>query len=245
MIEWLIGALAEGVHPAPLLGLVIGLVLTLSPVSLPAVPAVMATVSPGGLDADGVRHRLPLRRSAPSVFAFVVGMDGMLAGVSYSLVAVAEALIRASVILHLLAAAILAAVGVRLLLRRTSLCRRAEAVPADPSSAFLFGIAFSVGGCPACGPVIVGLASAAALVVAPGTAALVLLAFLVGRTVMFLTIATAGAYLLRAGTTDVRWRRLDLLVGALFVAAAMFYIWRVVNGDVTSVLPGEPGGILP
>lgn len=92
MVEWLIGALAEDVGPAPLLGLVIGLVLTLSPVSLPAVPAVMATVSPGALDADGIRHRLPLRRSAPAVFAFVVGMDGMLAGVSYSLVAVAGAL---------------------------------------------------------------------------------------------------------------------------------------------------------
>lgn len=81
--------------------------------------------------------------------------------------------------------------------------------------------------------------------VSPGTAALVLLAFLVGRTVMPLAIATAGAHLLREGTTDVRWRRLDLLVGALLMAAAMFYIWRVLNGDVTSILPGEPGGTLP
>lgn len=243
--DWLIGQVAEGVWPAPLLGLGVGILLTLSPVSLPAVPAVVATISPGELDEDGVRHRLPLRDTAPAVFAFVVGMDGIIAAVSYSLFAVAEALIRASVALHLLAAAILAIVGLRLLLRRTSLCRRAEGIPLNPSSAFFFGMGFSIAGCPACGPIVVGLASAAALVVTPGTAALVLLAFVIGRTAVLLAVATAGARLLPSGTEDVRWVRLDVVVGVMLVASALFYVWRVVNGDVTTALPGEPGGILP
>lgn len=245
MVDWLIGQVAEGVWPAPLLGLAIGVLLTLSPVSLPAIPAVVATVSPGELDADGVRHHLRLRESAPAVFAFVVGMDGMIAVVSYSLVTVAVALARASVALHLLAAALLAVVGLRLLFGQTSLCRRAEGIPLHPSSAFLFGIGFSIAGCPACGPIVVGLASAAALVVTPGAAALVLVAFLIGRTAVLLAVATAGARLLPSGTDQVRWARLDVLVGLLLLASALFYVWRVVNGDVTTALPGEPGGVLP
>lgn len=41
------------------------------------------------------------------------------------------------------------------------------------------------------------------------------------------------------------WRRLDLVVGVLFVAAA-YYVFRIVSGDVTTNLPGEPGsGLLP
>ena len=245
MVDWLIGQVSQGVWPAPLLGLAIGVLLTVSPVSLPTIPAVMATVSPGEIDAGGVRHRLALRESAPAVFAFVVGMDGMIAVVSYSLVTVAEALLRASVALHLLAAALLTVVGVRLLLRQTSLCRRAEGIPLHPAGAFLFGMGFSVAGCPGCGPVVVGLASAAALVVTPGVAALVLLAFLLGRAAVLLAVATAGARLLPSGTQDVRWARLDVVVGVMLVAAALLYVWRVVNGDVTSALPGEPGGMLP
>lgn len=67
MVDWLIGQVAEGVWPAPLLGLAVGVLLTLSPVSLPAVPAVVATVSsPGEFDVNGVRHRLRLRDPAIS-----------------------------------------------------------------------------------------------------------------------------------------------------------------------------------
>ena len=245
MVDSLIGQIAEGVWPAPVLGLVIGIVLTLSPVSFATIPAVMATVSPGQLDDEGVRRRPSLRESAPAILAFVIGMDGMIAAASYSLVAVAVALARASVALHLLAAAVLGVVGVRLLIRRTSLCHRAEAIPLHPSSAFFFGMGFSVAGCPACGPLVVGMASAAALVVAPATAALVLVAFLLGRTATLLTVATAGARLLPADVEDVGWVRLDIIVGVLFVLSALYYVWRVVNGDVTSALPGEAGGVLP
>lgn len=40
--------------------------------------------------------------------------------------------------------------------------------------------------------------------------------------------------------------RLDLVVGALFVLAAAYYLYRVLNGDVSTKLPGEPGsGLLP
>jgi cytochrome c biogenesis protein CcdA len=245
IIDTLIGQVADGTWAAPLLGLAIGVLLTLSPVSLPAVPAVVATVSPGRLDAHGLRHRLPLTRTAPAVFAFVVGMDGMLAAVTYAVAELAVLFIRASVALHLFAAVLLGGIGVRLLLRHTSLCRRAQAIPLRPSGAFLYGLAFSVGGCPACGPIVVGLASAAALVAAPTTAMLVLVAFLLGRTAVLLAVAGAGGRLLPSGTREVDWARLDDLVGVLLLFAAGFYVWRVLNGDVTTVVPGEAGGLLP
>lgn len=66
MVDWLIVQVAEGVWPAPLFGLAVGVPLTLSPVSLSAVPAVVATVSPAEVDVNGVRHRLRLRDPAIS-----------------------------------------------------------------------------------------------------------------------------------------------------------------------------------
>ncbi len=245
MVEALIARLADGAGYAPLLGLAVGVVLTLSPVSFPTIPAVMATLSPGQLDDDGRRERTPLHRAALAVLAFVIGMDGVLAAAGYSIAAVAVLLIRASVALHLLAATVLGAVGVRLLARRTSLCRQAQGIPLGASEAFLYGLGFSVAGCPACGPVVVGLASATALVATPATALLVLVAFVAGRTVVLLGAASIGARLLPTGTSRIRWARLDLLVGVLLVLAAAFYVWRVVSGEVTTVAPGEPGGLLP
>lgn len=42
-----------------------------------------------------------------------------------------------------------------------------------------------------------------------------------------------------------RGRRLDAVVGGLFLAAGVYYLIVVATGQVTTVLPGEPGGVLP
>lgn len=109
----------------------------------------------------------------------------------------------------------------------------------------MFGIVFSFTGRPGCGPIVVGLSSVAALVVGPAMTLAVITAFLVGRTLTLAAVAGLGSRLLPTGTSELRWARLDLLAGALFVVAGGFYLWRVLSGDVTTVLPGEPGGTLP
>jgi cytochrome c biogenesis protein CcdA len=133
--------------------------------------------------------------------------------------------------LHLVAATVLAVLGLRLLARRTSLCHRAAGLPANPIKAFAAGVAFSVGGCPACGTVAVGVGAAAALAGGPLAA--------------LLAIAAVGGRVLPTGR-DVPWHRLDTVVGGLFLIAAAYYVVRVLSGDVTTVVPGEPGsGVLP
>lgn len=144
MIDTLLVQLGDGAMAAPLLGLAIGFLLGLSPLDLPMVPAVLATASPGRIDEQGVRRRLPLLRVAPSIIAFTAGMNGVLGLVGYLFVTVTIALTRASVVLHLLAATVMGVLGLRLLLRRTSLCKRAQAIPPRPLAAFGYGIAFSV-----------------------------------------------------------------------------------------------------
>lgn len=245
MIPTLVARMADGQLFAPLVGLGVGVLLSLSPVSLPGVAAAVATYSPGRLDLDGQRIRVPLSDSFPTVFAFVLGMDGILAVAGYLFVEVTVALTRASVALHVLAAALLGAVGLRLLLRCSSLCSRATAIPPRPAEAFVFGLVFAFTGCPGCGPIVIGLGSAAALVAGPVTTLAVIAAFVVGRTLALLAAAGLGARLLPTGFSELRWARLDLLAGALFVLAAGFYLYRVLNGDVTTALPGEPGGTLP
>jgi uncharacterized BrkB/YihY/UPF0761 family membrane protein len=80
----------------------------------------------------------------------------------------------------------------------------------------------------------------------PFYALLVLAAFVIGRAAVLLATAAVGARLLPTGTSMVPWRRLDLVVGALFLAAALYYLYRVLHGDVSTRLPGEPGsGLLP
>lgn len=34
---------------------------------------------------------------------------------------------------------------------------------------------------------------------------------------------------------------LDTVVGGLFLLAAAYYAWRLLSGDVSTILPGEPG----
>lgn len=245
MVESLIARIPEAAVLAPLLGLLAGALLSLSPVSLPSVPVVMSALAPGTISDSGERHRRPLLAAFPSVLAFVMGMDGILGIVGVAIVEVAEFLTRAAVVLHLLSAALLGTLGLRLLLRRTSLCNRARALPPGPSEAFMFGMIFAVTGCPACGPIAIGVGAAAALVGGPGLAFGVVGAFVAGRAVVLLLTAAAGARLLPTGTADVPWRRLDVLVGALFLVAAAYYLYRVASGEVVTQLPGEPGGPLP
>lgn len=245
MVEDLIARIPDAAVLAPLLGFVAGALLSLSPVSLPSVPVVVSTLSPGTLSATGERHRRPLLPALPVVLAFVAGMDGVLGILGMAIVEVAEALTRAAVVLHLVSAGLLAVLGLRLLLRRTSLCNRARALPPAPSEAFAFGMVFAVTGCPACGPIAIGVGAAAALVGGPALAFGVVGAFVVGRAVVLLLTAAAGARLLPSGTDDVPWRRLDTVVGALFLLAAAYYAYRVASGAVITQLPGEPGGPLP
>ncbi|MDQ3384493.1 MAG: hypothetical protein M3503_00535 [Actinomycetota bacterium] len=70
-------------------------------------------------------------------------------------------------------------------------------------------------------------------------------AFVLGRAIVLLGTAALGARLLPTGTDVVPWRRLDVVVGALSLVAASYYVWRVVSGAVVTQLPGEPGGGLP
>ena len=250
MIEDLIVRIPDAAIFAPALAFVVGALLSVSPVALPSLPVVMSVVAPTArpsADAEGDDGpRQPLVRAAPAVFAFVAGMDGVLGLAAMAVVELAEFLTRAAVVLHLLSAAILGIAALRLLLRRTSLCRRARSLPPSPSEAFVFGMAFAVTGCPGCGPIAIGVGAAAAAVAGPGIALGVVAAFLAGRTVMLLGAAAAAARLAPASTVDpARWRRLDVGVGALFLAGGGYYLFRVLSGAVTTALPGEPGGPLP
>lgn len=226
-------------------GFLVGVALSLSPVALPSVPVVVSTLAPGRLDEDGSRRLRSALDAFPSVFAFIVGMDGLIAVAGFLFVEVTVALIRASLVLHLVAATVLALVGLRLLTRQASLCHQVRPLPPHPAKAFVFGIAFSVGGCPACGPIAVGVGSAAALSGSPAMALLVIAAFLVGRASVLLAAASFAGRLLPTGE-GVPWRRFDVLVGLLFLAAAGYYLYRIATGQASTSLPGEPGsGLLP
>jgi cytochrome c biogenesis protein CcdA len=246
VIDSLIARLAEGTVLAPLVAFGVGVLLSLSPLALPSLSVVVSAVAPRSVDAAGRRRRLHLVQATPAVVAFVLGMDGALGLAGYFVVELTEALTRTSVLLHLVAAAVLAVLGARLVLRRTSLCHRAGTLPPTPGKAFLFGTVFAVGGCPACGPIVISLGAATALVAGPVYALVVLAAFVAGRAVSLLATAGLGARLLSAGRERISWHRLDLAVGVAFLVASAFYVYRVVNGDVSTKLPGEPGsGLLP
>lgn len=245
MVQNLIARIPEAAVMAPLLGLLAGALLSLSPISLPSVPVVVSALSPGTLSETGERTRRPLLPAFPAVMAFVAGMDGVLGVVGLAIIEVATFLTRAAIALHLVSASLLAVLGLRLLFRRTSLCRRTATLPPQPTEAFLFGIVFAVTGCPACGPIAIGVGAAAALVGGPLLGLGVLGAFLLGRALVLLLTAAVGSRLLPSGTDAVPWRRLDVIVGALFLLAAAYYLYRVGSGAVVTKLPGEPGGPLP
>lgn len=244
MIDVLLERMDGSTSAAPLLAFLVGVVLSLSPIALPSVPAVMTVVSPGVVGTDGIRRRFPVRQAVPVVGAFVIGMDGVIGAIGLALVELTEVLTRAAIVLHVVAAIVLALAGSRLLLRRSTLCKPAGSIPLRPNEAFMFGILFSVGGCPACGPIALSIGAASAIVGGPVLAFGVLASFIAGRTIVLLVAAYAGDRLLPPTGAPV-WRRLDRVVGALFLAASVYYVYRVAAGRVTTRLPGEPGGGLP
>jgi len=235
--------IAESGTVGVLFGFLVGVVLTLSPVSFPSLPVVMSALAPGKPDDEGGRRRRPPFEAFPTVLAFVAGMDGVIAVAGFLFVEVTVGLARASIVLHLVAAAVLGVLGARLLLRRTSVCHQVRPLPPRPLKAFFFGIAFAVGGCPACGPIAVGVGAAAALTGGPLLALATISAFVLGRALVLIGVATIGSRLLPTGKS-VPWRRLDVVIGVLFLAAAGYYLFRVLTGEVTTSLPGEPGSPL-
>lgn len=242
----LIEMLGNGSMAGPLLAFAIGIVLGLSPVALPTIPAVVGVLAPGRLDEEGIRRPLRWIRVFPSVFAFVFGMNGVLGMVGYVFVSLTVALVRSSIVLYALSAVVLGVIGIRLLTRRTSLCKRAETIPPRPLPALLYGVAFSVGGCPGCGPVALGVGSAAALVAGPLYGLLIILLFVAGHAAVLMAAAVVGSRLLPDGTSRIPWPRLDFVVGLLFILASAYYVFQLASGSVTTKLPGEPGsGVLP
>lgn len=112
--------------------------------------------------------------------------------------------------------------------------------------ALLYGVAFSVGGCPGCGPIALGVGSAAALVGGPAYGLLVILMFVAGHAAVLMAAAVVGSRLLPQGTSRIPWPRLDLVVRLLFMLASAYYIFQLATGNVTTKLPGELGiGLLP
>lgn len=230
--------IAAGGTAAPVFGLLAGAILSLSPVALPSVPAVSAVMGPvlGERSSRSGRSH----RAALPVAAFVVGMDAPLAILGYLFVGITVAVTRASVVVSGLTALLLAAVGMYVLLNRGQACRPIAAVPPEPWRAFAFGVVFSVTGCPGCAPIVIALGSAAALVGGPATAAVVLTAFLIGRTAVLLAVAAvAGAVLNAKGA-----RFFDVVIGLGLLVAASYYTYILVTGQVTGLLPGEPGSDL-
>lgn len=243
MVEALIARLGEGSVLGPVLGFAVGALLGLSPVALPTIPAVLATVSRGYVHERGYRLRTPVMEAFPSILAFTAGMNGVLGVAGYLFVTVTVALARASVVLHVVAAAAMVVLGLRLVLRRTSVCGRPGALPPQPGRAFLYGIAFSIGGCPGCGPVALGVGSAAAALGGPLYGLVIIAAFVLGHAAVLTGAAAVGSRLL-PDAQAVSWLRLDLLVGVLLLVGAAYYLFRVAIGDVTTVLPGEAGSTL-
>lgn len=244
MLESLIAQLADGSVVGPLLGFGVGALLGLSPAALPTIPAVLATVSRGYVNDSGYRLRTPVSEAFPSILAFTAGMNGVIGLAGYAFVTVTVALARAAVVLHLVAAVAMVVLAVRLLSRRASVCGRPGTIPPQPVRAFLYGIGFSIGGCPGCGPVALAVGSAAALVGGPVYGLLLITTFVLGHATVLLAATAVGSRLLPDG--HVSWLRLDLVVGLLLLAGAAYYVYAIATGTVTTVLPGEPGStVLP
>lgn len=241
MLEQLLDTIADATLLAPALAVLAGALLTVSPTAWPTIPVVVSAVSPRVVGPGGPSG-LQLLRSVPSVLAFVAGMDGVLALFGAAIVEVSDFLTRAGLVLHLTAALLLGGLGLRLLLRRTSLCRRVGAIPPAPTEAFSFGLVFGVVGCPGCAPIAVGVGAAAGLAAGPAIALAVVAAFIAGRTAALVAIAAVGARLFPTSTEASHWRRIDLVIGWMFLVAAAYYLYRVVSGAVITSLPGEPGG---
>ena len=229
---------------APLLGALAGIALTLTPIAWPSLPAVVALVAPARAAA---REGRPAAVSGPRGFAvvlgFVIGMDGVVATLSAAFVSVLVVLTRAAAVLNVVAVVLLTYVAVRLL--RASgpvLCRRLDALPPDPLRAVSAGVAFSVSGCPGCAPVAAAVGAAAAAAGA-WVSLLVVIAFVVGRAATLYAAAAAGGRWLVPDDPRAA-RRVDVALAVVLLVSAGYYAWRLVDGQVVTTLPGEPG-LLP
>jgi cytochrome c biogenesis protein CcdA len=251
-IEWLLQNVSFETALAPVLAFAAGLLLTLSPISWPSIPAVMTVLTPAaragtadGLEPEWGEQRQPLGRvrAALVVLGFVIGMDGVVATVGALAVSVTYLLVRGAVVLSLIASVLLALAGLRLVTRRASLCTRTLALPPDPLRAVSAGVVFAVVGCPGCAPVAIGVGGAAAASGSVLISVLAIAAFVAGRWLALYGFAAAGGRVL-GPMGDARWRRLDVVVGTLFLIGAAYYLLRVVLGAVETNLPGA-GGVLP
>lgn len=229
---------------APLLGLLVGVALTVTPLAWPSIPAVVALVGPARAAArDDRPAAISRRRAVAVVIGFVIGMDGVIATFSAVFVGVLVFLTRAAVVLNLLAVALLTAVALRLLLAEVpSVCRRLDALPPDPLRAVSAGVAFSVSGCPGCAPVAAAVGAAAAAS-GPVMSMLVVGFFVLGRAATLYVAAAAGARWLTTSRPREA-RRVDVVLAGVLLASAGYYAFRLINGDVLTTLPGE-GELLP
>lgn len=229
---------------APALGLLVGVVLTLTPISWPSVPAVVALVGPARAAA---REERPAAISGPRGFAvvlgFVMGMDGVIATLSAAFTGVLILLTRAAVALTVVAIVLLTYAAVRLLLAKSpTVCRRLEALPPDPLRAVSAGVAFSVSGCPGCAPIAAAVGTAAAAA-GPLVGLLVILSFVVGRAATLYAAAATGSRWLVPGD-PAKARRVDIVLAVVLLLSAAYSAYRLLNGQVFTTLPGE-GQLLP
>lgn len=229
---------------APAIGALVGAALTLTPISWPSLPAVVALVGPARAAA---REDRPAAISGPRGFAvvlgFVIGMDGVIATLSAVSASVLLLLTRAAIALTILAIVVLTYAAVRLLMSRgPAVCRRLDALPPDPLRAVSAGVAFSVSGCPGCAPIAAAVGTAAAAA-GPLVALLVIAAFVVGRAAtLYAAAATGGRWLVPSDPH--RARRVDIALAVILLLSAAYYAYRLLDGQVFTTLPGE-GQLLP
>lgn len=243
-VELLTAQIEQAGLVAPLLGALAGVALTLTPISWPSIPAVVALVGPARAAA---REQRPAAVSGPRGFAvvlgFVIGMDGVVATLSAAFVGILVVLTRAAVVLNVVAVLLLTYVAVRLIRASgPALCRRLEALPPDPLRAVSAGVLFSVSGCPGCAPVAAAVGAAAAAA-GPLASMFVIAAFVVGRAAtLYAAAAAGGRWLVPADPRKAR--RVDLALALVLLLSAGYYAWRLLDGQVLTTLPGE-GGLLP
>lgn len=243
-VELLTGRIEQAGLLGPMVGVLVGVALTLTPIAWPSLPAVVALVGPARA-AD--REDRPAAVSGPRGFAvvvgFVIGMDGVIATLSAVFVGVLVALTRAAVVLTVVAIVVLTYAGVRLLLAKgPALCRRLDALPPDPLRAVSAGVAFSVSGCPGCAPIAAAVGTAAAAA-GPLVSMLVIAGFVVGRAgTLYAAAAAGGSWLVPSDPR--RARRVDVVVAVVLLVSAAYYAYRLLDGQVFTTLPGE-GQLLP
>lgn len=219
-----------------------GVLLSLSPTAFPSLPAVVALTASTSVTEEGGRLRRALAL-APTVGAFVVGMDAPVAILGYLFVDLVVLLIRASVVLAIITLVVFTFLGVRLLARKASVCDVLGPVPQGPGRAFGYGVGLSVTGCVGCAPLLIGLGAAASLLGGPLIVLAALAAFLLGRTLVLLGVSTfAGELVVRPRGA----RAVNMIVGSALLAVAAVYGYLLLTGQISSIEPGAPGsGQLP